>query len=637
MPRRGFFRGGGGGGGEKKNSKKQHKLQQKVLAQEQKQHVHQQQLLDQQKRFSVSQSSSSNSIHHQNNERSDPPFGLNDPLQTAPSDIYDSSRVAHAQQGVQYQPSNDLQQSNPSYPSLPTAIDNAPQINYNEHHYHTDNMYHDVHQQQQQSQQQTHTLPTQQHYYQQNHQHYDESTNANNFQQQHHQQQHEYAPSHQQIYQTTTTPPFSSQTPPFSSQTPPFSSRPYPGSYAESPPPPQFQTQYPPPQQQQQQQQIKMLQLQQQQQELDAQMSQLQLQQQNILVQQQQQQQQQQQTQHHNRTPTVGNAVDEIWRTEPDDFRSASRAIQMLRLAIVNEWEHTQQQQQQQPRSTTDSFSYDPSDTFLSLQGATLRFHARFESMKNERNQLMKGSGGSIVGADNIDGASHHSGTTHSQSLNGVEYELMEQAAWEVLEESVRASAALTHACVGPAWRRQLKLRRQLISETEMRLLHQDYHLQQQHYQGRFGDNMSVGSSSFGGSSIMSSSFISMDFSNPQSSGRVLTTPAGGVGGGGGGQGSVMTAPPVWQPPTDIIQMLSFPIPEVLPAAMIRFAGSVIEASIPPLRSLDTKIYWDSDNEQSLITSHLQDERRWLRRRKRLGDTQRYAIIRFRPCSLYTV
>ena len=45
-----------------------------------------------------------------------------------------------------------------------------------------------------------------------------------------------------------------------------------------------------------------------------------------------------------------------------------------------------------------------------------------------------------------------HSGTTNSQSLNGVEWELQEQAAYEVWEESLRASAALTSCCVGSAW-----------------------------------------------------------------------------------------------------------------------------------------------------------------------------------------
>jgi len=317
--------------------------------------------------------------------------------------------------------------------------------------------------------------------------------------------------------------------------------------------------------------------------------------------------------------PTVDNAIDEIWRCETDDFRSASHAIQMLRLAIVAAWESQQlmdrenegHQSQSQETPGRKHFSYDPSDTFLSLQGATLRFHARVESMKAERDAnrmsqkkaLQPGDGSTV--------------NTHNQSLNGIEWEITEQAAWEVWEESVRASAALTHACVGPAWRRQLKLRRQLIRESEMRLLHLP-HLQ---YQGRFADNMSVGSS-VGGTS-MASSFVSMDISNPQSSGRLPIQ---------GGHGSV-APPPVWQPPTDILEMLSFAIPEVLPAAMIRFAASVIETSIPALRSANTKIYWDSEKvgiaaggNEALLTSlghHLQDERRWLRRRKRLGDTQR--------------
>ena len=100
----------------------------------------------------------------------------------------------------------------------------------------------------------------------------------------------------------------------------------------------------------------------------------------------------------------------------------------------------------------------------------------------------------------------------------------------------------------------------------------------------------------------------------------------------GQGQGSVATnptrPPPVWQPHTDILDMISFAIPEVLPAAMIRFAASVIETSIPPLRLAKTKIYWDADKvgNETLLNSlgqQLHDERRWIRRRKRLGDTQR--------------
>ena len=121
-------------------------------------------------------------------------------------------------------------------------------------------------------------------------------------------------------------------------------------------------------------------------------------------------------------------------------------------MAIVAEWESNQIAAGDNENTT---FSYDPSDTFLSLQGATLRFHARFQEMKTERDAIRKyvggldinGAGDSSVAADTL-----HSGTTNSQSLNGVEWELQEQAAYEVWEESLRASAALTSCCVGSAW-----------------------------------------------------------------------------------------------------------------------------------------------------------------------------------------
>ena len=301
-----------------------------------------------------------------------------------------------------------------------------------------------------------------------------------------------------------------------------------------------------------------------------------------------------------NITLTVDNAISEIWRCETDDFRSASQAIQLLRLAIVAEWES---QQMTVDAGGNDTFTYEPSDTFLSLQGATLRFHARFESMKAERRNKM--STRERTG-DNT--------PLDSQPLNGVEWELTEQAAWEVWEESIRASSALTHSCVGPSWRRQLALRRQLIREMEMRQLLQP----QLQHPGRFADNISVDSSA--GEASGRTSLLSMDISNPQSSSRLTQ-----------GQDHVM-APPVWQPHRDILEMLSLHIPQVLPAAMIRFASSVIETSIPPLRSANTKVYWDADglssggNEAALLKAlgqHLQDERRWLRRRKRLGDLQR--------------
>jgi hypothetical protein len=82
-----------------------------------------------------------------------------------------------------------------------------------------------------------------------------------------------------------------------------------------------------------------------------------------------------------------------------------------------------------------------------------------------------------------------------------------------------------------------------------------------------------------------------------------------------------------------MLKMISHTIPEVLPAAMIRFAASSIETSIPPLYTKQTKLFWNpqqpNDTEYLLnsLGEHLRDERRWLRRRRRLGDTQRFVCL----------
>jgi hypothetical protein len=294
---------------------------------------------------------------------------------------------------------------------------------------------------------------------------------------------------------------------------------------------------------------------------------------------------------------SVANATDEIWRCSADDFRSASHAIQMLRLAIVAEWESQRMMNEELfPKELTNGWSYDPSETFLSLQGAALRFHARFEAMQAEK----------AVSVNNpLSGSS-------SGERDGIEWELTEQAAWEVWEESVRASAALAHACVGPAWYRQIQMRRQLLRESEMRLIYHSY-IQQQ--RSLFCDNRSE-TSSVGGAS-MSSTIASMDMSTSQSIGMM----------------SGLGPAPTINPPRDMLQMISHTIPEVLPAAMIRFAASAIETSIPPLRTKKTKIFWnpnkmnDSEFLLNSLGEHLREERRWLRRRRRLGDTQRLVFL----------
>ena len=330
-----------------------------------------------------------------------------------------------------------------------------------------------------------------------------------------------------------------------------------------------------------------------------------------------------------NNFPTVDSATDEIWRCDTDDFRSASHAIHMLRLAIVAEWESQRRIHQENVgfndnlsgrndlRSTTSretngnngenaasmTFSYDPSETFLSLQGAALRFHARFHSMWTERNAKLAAQ----------KQASHAGEYATLEESDSLEWELTEQGAWEVWEESVRASAALAHACVGPAWHRQIAIRRKIMSEGERRWLNYS-HLRHQSSITE-GSNVEL---------VSSSSNLSLDFSNPQSSGRLMP---------GQPMTVLQTVATDDRPVVDVVSSLRFHIPEVLPAAMIRFAASAGDTSVPSLRSGKTKIIWSTDNtgiasgenEQLLITlgRHIHDERRWLRRRKRLGDAQR--------------
>lgn len=285
-----------------------------------------------------------------------------------------------------------------------------------------------------------------------------------------------------------------------------------------------------------------------------------------------------------NVVPTVESATDEIWRCGTGDFRSGSLAVQLLRLAIVTDWEKKQQNADIN-NERINTFSYDPSETFLSLQGAALRFHANFDSMREDRAAKMS------IREKSNDEYAHD-----VDEPDSLEWELTEQAAWEVWEESLRAAAALAHASVGPGWRHQLNLRRQLNRDAEIRAMYGSTLQLRNPAFDNFSDFSSVG-----GISLSSYSF---DISNPPSSGRFMSS----------------------FPDHMIPNVVDVNIPEVLPAAMIRFAASVIDC-IPPLRVAQSKIFWTEEQSQqqmhSIILRLINDERRWIRRIKRLSDTQR--------------
>ena len=250
-----------------------------------------------------------------------------------------------------------------------------------------------------------------------------------------------------------------------------------------------------------------------------------------------------------------------------------------MRLAVITDWE-IRQQNAETDNDQLISFPYDPSETFLSLQGAALRFHANFELKRANR------------GHDT-------SYALEAEGPDSLEWELTEQTAWEVREESLRATAALAHASVGPGWRYQLQLRRRLNHESDIRSLYDSSLPQRSHVV--FDDYSDEGSS------LESNS---LDISNPQSYhySRGLRQ-----------SGANLMIP-------NAVMAFRVVIPEVLPAAMIRFAASAID-STPRLYDSQTKIFWKEDQTQqqiqSIIVQLINKERRWIRRMKRLGDAQR--------------
>ena len=98
--------------------------------------------------------------------------------------------------------------------------------------------------------------------------------------------------------------------------------------------------------------------------------------------------------------------------------------------------------------------SYDPSEAFLAIQGAALRF------MPRQRNPTQGGSPIQSAGSDATPEENVSSGSpkeTDAVLPTNNEIELLH---WSVTEESFFAAAALACICVGPAWRSQMHERR---------------------------------------------------------------------------------------------------------------------------------------------------------------------------------
>lgn len=208
-----------------------------------------------------------------------------------------------------------------------------------------------------------------------------------------------------------------------------------------------------------------------------------------------------------NRFVTVTEACEEIWKCQEPE--QAALWLQQLHQALLR----------------THLSAYDPSETFLSLMGAALRFQ-----------------GNAQPGV-----ASLHDISASPQPHNI-------ETLWVVWEEAVWAAAALARVCVGAAWRHQLHQRRAFLrynqhSVTEgsgSRELSTDTCSQ------NTTDKSPVEEVATEKMSSSQRSFSPMTFSS---------------------NGGPSLRPGAWFPP----------IQEGLPAAMLRFAACAIETVIPPL------------------------------------------------------
>ena len=441
--------------------------------------------------------------------------------------------------------------------------------------------------------------------------------------------------------------------------------------------------------------------------------------------------------------PSVAEAADDVWRNEADDFIGAAEALRVLHQAIVAAAEDVDDEDRdgddreegdqgssslgsvmrRRLRQEEERDVYDPSDIFLCIQGAALRYHATWVTRVEERRMqeskipstketsTSTRSNDAVPNVDDVDaeeiadnsadestvkiesekagkerdedevsvegeqkeGAIAAAATmevdgSDSDSSSSENLEEEEQAAWDVWEEAIGAAAALATTCVGPAWQSQIRRRRRWLANGRTDLIPRRSTSMMSDQQDDGMSVSTVGMGSVAGAAWQAqeqahmAQLLGHNFrqslsgtpeleevtdhslgSNPQAGGRLLaqgdegvSTPGASSAGGRGGDFSP------WNHPI---------IPEVLPAAMLRFAASVSEMAVPPLRTSDSTIRVEgaqshlesesknpkSKNEdgQSLESRSVDEvvgravweAQRWLVRRQRVGNAQRDLVL----------
>ena len=462
--------------------------------------------------------------------------------------------------------------------------------------------------------------------------------------------------------------------------------------------------------------------------------------------------------------PSVAEAADDVWRNDADDFIGAAEALRVLHQAIVAAAEDDNDEDRDGDDGEDDDEGsnglrsdmrrrlrqeeqrdvYDPSDIFLCIQGAALRYHATWVNRVEERQMRASmitstqetSSNDAVPNIDDADAeeiaensadkstvkieekaakerdedevsAAQGSGLTEDTAVESFEKKVAaqgeqkeealavaanmeevvndgsdndsrssdenleeeEQAAWDVWEEAIGAAAALATTCVGPAWQSQIRRRRRWLANGRTHLIprRSTSMMSDQQDDGMSVSTVGMGSvagaawqaqeqahmaqllghnfrQSLGGTPELEEVTDHSLGSNPQAGGRLPAQGDEGVSTPGassaGARGDGDFSP--WNHPI---------IPEVLPAAMLRFAASVSEMAVPPLRTSDSTIrvegaqsHLESESEnpksenddgQSLESRSVDEvvgravweAQRWLVRRQRVGNAQRDLVL----------
>jgi len=388
------------------------------------------------------------------------------------------------------------------------------------------------------------------------------------------------------------------------------------------------------------------------------------------------------------RLPPVNIAIQQLWNVDVNDFSGGLRALRVLNRSIQSEGIVS--------RDGIEFTSYDPSELFMCVQNNADRYRSRWEELKREQaekentvklrenaqkirdkqqfqpelnsdvkihphgafseeEKIMKeGTEHSEHNSGSFDSASksnfsadslqeehnyetsNESSTYQFPNYDPIDEKLwlqLESIAWEIWDNSLQCITSLAKACVGPAWFYQLQQRRLRIASK------QDIITQQ----GLDRSNHTI--STIGLDSYTNSSrqgfrgFVPPDIYGPIEE-ELQDSPSSSTG--TNPQSAASGLFPALNSTIHNNKRKYPAIPEVLPAAMLRFAAHFGDSIVSTIHEPESLIHLtlnnDKHNNGSIDEIDLNDysdsimklvwrEQRELIRRQKIGEAQRDVVV----------